>query len=79
MLGFDVPKICEMFVKHLCALMKHKLKIFIIVYMLLALMTACSSDSTDAPQNIRWYSLDDGLIVASELDKKMLLYFWAKW
>ncbi len=59
--------------------MKQKLKIFIIAYMTLALMMACSSDPTNAPQNIRWYSLDDGLLVASELDKKVLLYFWAKW
>jgi hypothetical protein len=79
MLGFDVPKICEMCIQQLFALMKHKLKIFIIAYMALAFMVACSSDSTDAPQNIRWYSLNDGLIVASELDKKVLVYFWAKW
>ncbi|MHA2062025.1 MAG: hypothetical protein ACW963_07015 [Candidatus Sifarchaeia archaeon] len=59
--------------------MKQKLKIFIIVYITLALMMACSFDPTDAPQNIHWYSLDDGLRVASVLDKKVLLYFWAKW
>jgi len=59
--------------------MKQKIKIFIISYILIALMMACSSDPTDAPKNVRWYSLDDGLMVAGKLDKKVLLYFWAKW
>jgi hypothetical protein len=59
--------------------MKQKLKIFIIAGIALVLMMACSSDPTDTPQNIRWYSLDDGLMVAGKLDKKVFVYFWAKW
>jgi len=59
--------------------MKQKLKIFIITGLALALMMACSSDPPDTSQNVRWYSLDDGLRLAGALDKKVFLYFWAKW
>jgi len=42
-------------------------------------MVACSSGSKDALQNNRWYTLDEGIKIAGEMEKKLLLYFRADW
>ena len=44
---------------------EHKLKKFVIAYIVLNLILSCASGTEDTLQNIRWYSLDEGLHVAN--------------
>ncbi len=59
--------------------MKQKFKIFALACLAFPLMVACSSDSKDAFRNNSWYSLDEGIKIAGEMEKKVLLYFRADW
>jgi len=59
--------------------MKNLKNLLAIACLAFTLMVACSSDSTDALQNNRWYTLDEGIKIAGEMEKKVLLYFRADW
>ena len=59
--------------------MKQKLNILALACLAFSLMVACSSGSKDALRNIHWYSLNEGIKIAGEMEKKVLLYFRADW
>ncbi len=59
--------------------MKQKFNMLAFVCLAIAMIVACSSGSNDAPQSTRWYSLHEGIKIAGEMEKKVLLYFRADW
>jgi len=59
--------------------MKNLKNLLAIACLAFTLMVACSSGSKDALQNNRWYTLDEGIKIAGEMEKKVLLYFRADW
>jgi len=59
--------------------MRNLKNILAITCLAFSMIAACSSGSTDALQNNHWYSLDEGIKIAGEMEKKVLLYFRADW
>ncbi len=59
--------------------MKQKLNIIVLSCLAFTLMVACSSDSKALQKNIRWYSLEEGIKIAGESERKVFLYFRADW
>ena len=57
--------------------MKNIPKAYIVCCITLTLMMSCAPGPD--PQNIRWFSIDEGLKIASEEGKKAFLYFRADW
>ncbi len=52
---------------------------FIFAHMAFALIVSCAPDTGTNLQNIRWYSLDEGLKIAKAEGRKVFIYFRADW
>lgn len=56
-----------------------KLNRIVFSWLAFTLLVACSSDSKALDRKIRWYSLEEGIKIAGEREKKLFLYFRADW